>query len=152
MKVQATKQGYYDQCLREPGEVFELVNELDGTMPIRMVRTYEMKDGKPTGEWSEVPYIDKDGNVMHRDFAPDHEEVTGRGSFRGETFAPGWMMEVSEDTEVGIYDPETRFNAVGREIAQPVQRIIKPSDQPVNAPRATPMRGKASDRQRRTVA
>lgn len=151
MKVQATKQGFYDNCLREPGEVFELLNDEKGEMPIRMVRTYEMKDGKPTGEYSEVPYMDKDGNVMHADFAPDHEEVTGRGSFRGETFTPGWMVEVPEETQVGLYDADTTFTSVGREKAMPIKRIIKPSDEPVNAPRATPMRGDKAARVRRTA-
>jgi hypothetical protein len=151
MRVQATKQGFYDQCLREPGEVFDLVDEPDGSMPIRMNREYEMdaKTGKPTGEYTETPYLDKDGNVMHRDFAPDAEQITGRGHFRGETFAPGWMVQVPDETLVGIYPPETTFQSTGRETAKPIQRIIKPSDEPMNAPRATPMRGNKTERVRR---
>lgn len=150
MKVQATKQGFYDNCLREEGEVFALVDNADGSMPLRMVRTYELdKNQKPTGEFTEEVYLDKDGNVMHADFAPDHEEVTGRGAFRGETFSPGWMVQVPDETQIGIYPPEQKFNSVGREVPVPINRIIKPSNEPLNAPRATPMRGKAEDRAER---
>jgi hypothetical protein len=61
------------------------------------------------------------------------------------------MVEVPEDTAVGIYDADTRFTAVGREKPMPIKRIIKPSDEPVNAPRATPMRGDKNSRVRRTA-
>ena len=143
MRVQATKQGFYDQVLREPGEVFDLLDNDDGTMPIRMSRTYEMKDGKPTGEYSEEPYLDKSGNVMHRDFAPDFEEVAGRGAFRGETFTPGWMVEVPETTQLGIYEADVRFSMTGKDVPKPIARIIKPANEPANMPRMTPMKGKA---------
>ena len=96
MKVQATRQGFYDQVLRDPGEVFELIDEPDGTPPLRMIRTEILKDGKPTGDYTESVYMDAEGNVMHRDFAPDHEELTGRGVFKGDTFSPGWMRQVPD--------------------------------------------------------
>ena len=149
MKVQATRQGFYDQVLRDPGEVFELIDEIDGTPPLRMIRTETLKDGKPTGDYTETVYMDSEGNVMHRDFAPDHEELTGRGVFKGDTFSPGWMRQVPDDTPIGLYEPETRFAMDGKQLPQPITRIIKPGSEPLNAPRATPMRGKASDRQRR---
>lgn len=153
MKVQATKQGFYDQCLRDPGEVFELIDEVDGTMPIKMNREYELdKNGKPTGEYTETVFLDAEGNVRHRDFAPDFDQVVGRGHFRGETFAPGWMVQVPDDTVIGIYDPEVKFDLEGKQKAMPIQRIIKPSDEPLNSPRATPMRGNKAERVRRSVA
>jgi hypothetical protein len=152
MRVQATKQGFYDQVLREPGEVFDLSDDANGEMPLRMDRVYELdaKTGKPTGEFTETVYLDKEGNPMHADFAPDHEEITGKGAFRGETFTPGWMISVPEETEVGIYEPDVRFSAQGREVPKPVQRIIKASNEPANMPRMTPMKGKAQ-RQRRSA-
>ena len=143
MKVQATKQGFYDQVLREPGEVFELVNDASGEMPIRMKREYEIgKDGKPTGEYTEEPDLDADGSAVHADFAPDFEEVKGRGAFRGETYTPGWMIQVPDDTEVGIYPPETRFSMKGKEQPRPIQRIVRPDNEPANMPRVTPSKGK----------
>lgn len=152
MRVQATKQGFYNQHLCDPGEVFDLLDDENGEMPIRMVRTYELDGaGKPTGEYTEVPYMDKDGNVVHRDFAPDFEELKGRGAFRGETFTPGWMVQVPDETECGIYEPDVRFSMAGRELPKPVQRIIKPANEPANMPRSTPMRGKV-DRTRRAVS
>ena len=152
MKVQATKQGFYDNVLREAGEVFQLFNDENGEMPLRMVRTYEIgKDGKHTGEYTEEVYMDKDGNPMHADFAPNEDEISGRGAFRGETFSPGWMVQVPEETEIGIYPPEQKFNAQGREAPRPIARIIKPSNEPANMPQMTKMRGKVSDRKHRSA-
>jgi hypothetical protein len=137
--------------LREPGGVFDLSDDANGEMPLRMTRTHELdKDGKLTGEFTEVVYLDGEGNPMHADFAPDHEELIGRGAFRGETFSPGWMISVPEGTELGIYEPDVRFSAQGREVPKPIQRIIKASNEPANMPRMTPMKGKAQ-RQRRSV-
>jgi hypothetical protein len=152
MKVQATKQGFYDNVLREPGEVFELFNDANGEMPLKMDRTYEKdKDGKMTGEYTEEVHLGKDGNPVHADYAPDGEELRGRGAFRGETFTPGWMVQVPDDTEIGIYPPEQKFSAAGKEAPRPISRIIKPANEPANLAQMTPMRGKPSDRKHRSA-
>lgn len=150
MRVLATRQGFYNQHLCEPGEVFDLLDNPDGSMPIRMLREYELdKHGKPTGEYTETPYLDKEGNVMHRDFAPDMEELPGKGLFRGESYAPGWMVQVPDETECGIYEPDVRFREDGTpDTKRPIQRIIKAANEPTNLPHITPMRGKV-DRTRR---
>lgn len=150
MRVQATKQGFYDNVLREPGEVFDLLDDVNGEMPLKMTRTYEKdKEGKITGEYTEEVYLAKDGNPVHADFAPDGQEVGGRGTFRGETFTPGWMVQVPDDTLVGIYEPGTKFAMSGKDVPQPIARIIKSGNEPANLARMTPMRGKLSDRQHR---
>ena len=142
MRVQATKQGFYDQVLREIGEVFDLLDEEDGSMPIRMKRIYAKdKEGKDLlDEWTEEPWLDANGNAVHRDFAPDTEQMEGKGAFRGERYAPGWMVEVPETVEIGIYDRSMQSKTP--EGRAPIQRIIRPSDEPLNAPRATQSRGK----------
>ena len=141
MRVQATKCGFYDQVMRETGEVFDLIDEADGTMPIRMKRIFAKdKEGKDLlDEWTEEPWLDADGNAVHRDFAPDTEQLEGKGSFRGERYTPGWMVEVPESVEIGIYDRS--MQAKVQEGRAPIARIIRPSDEPLNAPRATPSRG-----------
>lgn len=149
MRVQATKEGFYNQFIHVVGEVFDLLNDPEtGTMPLRMIREYEKDDkGALTGEWTETkPYLDKEGNPMHRDFAPDEEAVRGTGAFRGESFSPGWMRRVPDETPLGIYD-----HAILPDLpkAAPMQRVILPSDQAINSPRATPIRG-VVDRQFRT--
>lgn len=151
--VQATKQGFYDQILREPGEVFALINKPDGSMPVRMKRTYKkatkIVDGVPieysTHEYTESVYLSAEGEPMHADFSPHSEEWEGTGKeFAGETFREGWMRRVPGDTPVGIYPADQVF---GEERRAPVQRLSgKPG--PVNAPRATPSRG-TTERPRR---
>ena len=149
MRVQATKEGFYNQFIHVVGEVFDLLDDpKTGRMPLRMIREY-LKDDKGvlTGEFiDEKPYLDKEGNPMHADYAPDEEVVRGTGAFRGESFSPGWMRQVPDDTPLGIYDYAIVPNAAR---AAPMQRIIQPSDQPSNSPRATPIRG-VVDRQFRT--
>src|SRR5208283_5751585 len=105
MRVQATREGFYDNVLRPVGEVFDLLNDPDGKMPIRMhpAKPIKDKDGEII-DWEEpVPWLDKDGNAVHGHFAPDGEEVRGRGRFAGERFSSGWMVQVPDDTELGIY-------------------------------------------------
>ena len=146
MRVQAVRQGFYNQYLHEIGEVFDLLNEPDGTMPLRMVQIPILKDGKETGEFEEEVYLDGEGNPMHRDFSPHDMELKGRGQyFKGETFREGWMRQVPDDTPLGIYPYEI---VPGLQNA-PVQRVVRKSDEPVNAPRATPIRGPVN-RQMRT--
>jgi hypothetical protein len=152
MKVQATKQGHYDQCLREEHEVFELIDNEDGTMPLRMKQIPVLdKDGKAIPyEFTEEVWLDADGNAVHRDFAEDGETISGKGGFRGENFNCGWMRRVPDDTECGLYDEPIRALRVNAN-ARPVPRTIKASDSPVNAPRAAPFRGAKPDRTRRVA-
>lgn len=147
MRVQATKQGFYNQYLHEIGEVFDLLNEPDGTMPLRMIQHPVLdKDGKPTGEYTEEVWLDEDGNPMHRDFSPHNLEIKGRGQFfKGETFRDGWMREVPADTALGIYP----YDIMQASRDAPVQRVVRPSTEPLNAPRATEIRG-VVDRRPRT--
>jgi hypothetical protein len=151
MRVQAVRLGQYDQVLREVGEVFDLIDNEDGSMPLRMKRIPILDDkGKDTGEFTEEVYLDREGNALHRDFAPADEELTGKGAFKGETFAPGWMVEVPQTTVCGIYEPNQRFSMKGHDEPVPIQRVIKASNQPANLPPMTPMRGK-NERQRRSA-
>src|ERR1700722_926854 len=142
IRVQATQTGFYNQYLHEAGEVFDLIDNDDGTMPLRMIQTPILgEDKKPIpGEFTEEVWLHKEGNPMHRDFAPAEEEVKGRGQFfKGETFRHGWMRRVPDDTPLGIYpyDIMAAPNA-------PVQRVVRPSTEPHNAPRSTPIKGKVS--------
>ena len=153
MRVQATKQGFYNQFLHEPGEVFDLLDNDDGTMPLKM-KQKKVEDvfppshpqaGKPTFHWEDTdePELTEEGEPIHRDFAPDDSEARGVAhGFQGETFRHGWMRRVPDETPLGIYPPDVVFGDRGREQRAPISRIVKPSDQPVNAPRSTPIRGK----------
>lgn len=149
MRVQATKEGFYNQHICVVGEVFDLIDNDDGSPPLKMERTYEMgKDGKPTGEYTEEVWMDREGNVRHRDYAPDSEEIKGKGAFRGESYNLGWMVQVPDETPLGIYEPDVRFDMSGSRAPVPIQRVIKPSNEPANMPRVTPMKGQVN-RQRR---
>jgi hypothetical protein len=110
-------------------------------MPLRMIQTPILdKKGEPTGEYTEDVWLDKEGNPMHRDFAPVDEEITGKGKFfKGETFRHGWMRQVPDDTPLGIYPYE-----IMAQPNAPIQRVVRPSNEPVNAPRATPIKGKVN--------
>jgi hypothetical protein len=132
--------------------VFDLLNNEDGTMPIRMKRTDVLDEkGKPTGEYNEEFWPDRDGNAVHRDFAPDDFEVAGRGEFRGQLFSPGWMRQVPDDTPIGIYPEDTVFGEAGIEKKAPMSRQIRPQNIPANSPAAAPIRGKTSERVRRSA-
>lgn len=154
MKVQAVRTnqqspfaGIYDNIPRMPGEVFELLNDPDGKMPLRMRRVYAkgkrfnpqtgLEEKYYTGEYEEEVFLDKDGNPMHRDFAPWDETQMGAGKeFGGEIFNLGWMRAVPDDTAVGIY-PEEQI--IG-ERAAPIQRLSG-TPRPTNAPQSAPIRG-----------
>lgn len=114
MKVLATQTGFYDQILREPGEVFELLKNEDGADPLREDWVPKLDaNGKDTGEGEYVIFKDKHDNTVHRDFAPDQGEVVLRsGPKRGETHRFGWMQVVPDATECGIYPPGTKFDRV----------------------------------------
>lgn len=144
--VQATKQGFYNQYLHEIGEVFELVADDNGEIPLKMVKVEVLRDGKPTGEFTEEVFLDTDGEPVHALYSPHDEEWKGIGNFKGETLREGWMRRVPDDTPLGLYPPEVVF---GVEARAPVQRIIKPVGTALNAPPSAPIRGKV-DRTIRT--
>lgn len=105
-RVVATVQGQYNQVLREPGEVFDLLLHADGTYP-SAVKYLPKKDadGKLLeDEWLEEPVLGKDKKPIHRDFAEDQgfKKIT-RGPVRGDTIRFGWMKRVPDRTPVGQY-------------------------------------------------
>lgn len=139
MRVQATKLGFYNNYLHEIGEVFDLLNDENGDMPLRMIKV-EVKgaDGKPTGEFVEEVYLDEKGNPMHRDFSPHDMEWRGVGHFKGDVFREGWMRIVPDDTPLGIW-PDREF---GLPAKAPIQRTVRAEGTPLNIAQSAPVRGK----------
>lgn len=105
-RVVATQQGLYNQVLREPGEVFDLLLYADGTYPVAYKYTPK-KDaaGKDIPEeWNEETVLGKDKKPIHSDFAEDQGMKTiTRGPVRGDTIRFGWMKRVPDRTPVGRY-------------------------------------------------
>lgn len=141
MKVLATQTGFYDQILREPGEVFELLKNEDGSDPLREDWVPKLDaQGKDTGEGEYVTFRDAKGNTVHRDYAPDFGEVVLRsGPKRGETHRFGWMQVVPDNTPVGIYPAGTQFDRVHQipapRKAEVVEKIHAPIKGSVNRPK-----------------
>src|SRR5882724_1917286 len=131
MKVLATQTGYYDNIIRDPGEVFELLKNEDGSDPLREDWVPKLDaQGKDTGE----------GEHVHRDYAPDHGEVVLRsGPKRGETHRFGWMQVVPDTVECGIYPAGTQFDRVlqmpAPRKAPTVERIQAPIKGSTNRPK-----------------
>lgn len=140
MRVQAIEDGFYDQVLRPKGMVFDLNMNADGTMPIRMRLVPKLDENqKPIpDEFEEEPWLDGNDNPVHADFADADEVIKGRGTFKGETYRPGWMRRVRPGTPLGIYDV-----FVDRDLGQtgPVGKFIRPENEALNAPRSTAPRG-----------
>lgn len=124
MKVRATQQGFYFNVLIEPGQVFELEKNPDGSDPVRMVKV-PMKDsaGKVIPRKFKLePWKDENGNTMHRDFAPSGDSISIDGdavdengkplAFAGETFEYGWMEQVPDSTPVDVEPPEFVYDGV----------------------------------------
>lgn len=105
-RVLATQQGLYNQVLREPGEVFDLLLYEDGTYPVAYKYTPK-KDaaGKDIPEeWNEETVLGKDKKPVHRDFAEDQGMKTiTRGPVRGDTIRFGWMKRVPDRVPIGQY-------------------------------------------------
>jgi hypothetical protein len=121
--VVATQQGYYDNILREPGEVFELLNDDNGFVPpaTRYVPKLNADGKEIVGEGIEEA-IEVDGDIQHRDFAPDMgDQLITSGPKKGEIHRNGWMRRVPPSTPLGQYSPEHSFG-----------------DTPNPAPRKTP--------------
>jgi hypothetical protein len=113
-KVLAVTWGHHDQILREPGEVFQLldvVEEDDGSVsyPPQLAWVPRKVDGKPVldefGEqvFDQVPVLGADGQPLHREFAEDVGEVPLRGPHKGETIHLGWQLRVPDSVPIGLY-------------------------------------------------
>lgn len=106
-RVVATQQGFYNQILRDKGEVFDLLTYADGGYP--PMEDWVAKkgaDGKDIPEEGEyvVRKDKKSGIVIHRDFAEDRGDLQIRkGPMRGEIIRSGWMKLVPADVPVGVY-------------------------------------------------
>lgn len=112
MKVVATRQGFYNQILREPGEVFQLLNKADGSMPeATRVEPVLDKDGLPIPRrFKRVAVKDEHGKPVHAHFAKDlGSQLCEDGPSAGESIHLGWMLEVPERVPVGRYPPDTDF-------------------------------------------
>jgi hypothetical protein len=118
MRVRATMPGYYCNVFINAGEVFDLLQNPDGTDPVRQVRKK-----KPDGKFEVVDFLDRDGNKVHRDFAEDTGQyLIEDGPMAGETAYLGWMEEVGEDvpcTIVGIEQYRHGFDVMTRRPRQP---------------------------------
>jgi len=132
MKVLATKQGVYNQILREPGEVFSLLTYPDGSFPKaqRFAPKLDAKGNRdPSGEGTWIEVKDKKTNQpIHRDFAEDvGSKSIKSGNMAGENFEIGWMKPVPETVAEGFYPPGTDFRS-GVMIPQAIPRDIGPGD------------------------
>ena len=114
-RVVATQQGFHNQTLREPGEVFDLLLYPDGSYP-PLQRELPKKDEKgviiPDEFTYETVYVkgSKPPIPVHRDFAEDRGHVAIKhGPHRGDTMRFGWMKRVPDTVAVGLYDPSVNF-------------------------------------------
>lgn len=134
MRVRAVERGYYDNIEREPGEVFDLLMNADGSMPCREEIVWATdKDGKKIldAQGRGVPdgkrtWKDEADQPMHRDFSPHTEEYP---NVHGEVPVRGWMEAVDDRVAVGLYPPETNFEAFA---AQPMSRAGKAVREPIH--------------------
>lgn len=104
-RVVATQQGHYNQVIREPGEVFDLLLHEDGSYPQAIKYNPRKADGKVIpDEWDEEVVLGKDKKPLHRDFAEDqgYKTIT-RGPVKGDTIRFGWMKRVPDRTPIGRY-------------------------------------------------
>lgn len=109
MRVRATQDGFIYNVYIAKGTVFDLINNLDGSIPEReeckpiMEQVVDSKTGKKvmrdTGEVDYEILKDEDGNPVHRDLALDMgDEMMKRGPKRGEVVRFGWMEIVPDNT------------------------------------------------------
>jgi hypothetical protein len=152
-KVLATTWGHHDQILREPGEVFQLLDvEEDGAYPPQM-RWVPRKgaDGKPAlDEFNEQVFDEElvlgaDGQPLHREFAEDIGDVPlTRGPMKGEAVHLGWQLRVPDTTPIGLYgQPWPDFWAGESDPPHRKPRVAKPAA-PRQAAQAAPVRGNRS--------
>lgn len=112
-RVVATQQGFHNQILREPGEVFDLLLYADGSYP-PLQRELPKKDEKgaiiPDEYTYETVYIKGTKDPVHRDFAEDRGHIPIKhGPHRGDTMRFGWMKRVADTVPVGLYPEGTNF-------------------------------------------
>jgi len=123
-KVVATQEGHYNQILRTPGEVFELLRRKDGAYRAKYAREpVTTAEGVPIpGQFKKVavqakdgygrPYKGKDGKFIpeHEDYAEDRGNVAiTEGPNAGESIHLGWMFKVPDNVPVGIYPEGVDF-------------------------------------------
>ena len=133
MKVVAVREGIYNNILREIGEVFTLLNFADGSFPpkLKFVPKIDKATGKASvtgdGEWVEDK--DRDGKLIHADFAEYHGIKSVRvGPMAGNTWEDGWMTRVSDSIPDGMYPEGTEFQNERMQLPQPRRRVIRQLD------------------------
>jgi hypothetical protein len=141
-KVVATQTGYYNGCEREPGEVFELLLNEDGSYPPKIVPVpnsdengnrlpgvkrvrIQMKDC-----WDR-PVTTKDGKAIaeHDDFAEDiGNSPVVDGPAAGEILRLGWMRRVPASVPLGFYPAEFDFWQPNVQLPPVLHRILGQED------------------------
>lgn len=119
MRVRATMPGFYCNVYIDAGQVFDLLQNPDGTDPLKKVRKPKLDaSGKETGKTELVLFKDEDGHTVHRDFAQDTGQyLIEEGPMAGDTVLLGWMEEVDESvpcTIEGIEQYRHGFDVVTR--------------------------------------
>src|SRR2546425_343631 len=105
-RVVATREGQYNQLIRNAGEVFDLLCYANGSYPpaVKYVPKKDAKGAVIPEEWDEELIKGKDGKPVHRDFAEDQgNKLMKSGPKKGEVLRFGWMRRVSEHVQVGQY-------------------------------------------------
>jgi hypothetical protein len=132
MRVVATQVGQYNQFIREPGEVFDLLNYTDGTYPTKTKEVPKKdKEGKVIpGAFETIVVKDKKtGKPIHRDFALDQgNRIIKSGPLKGEVVQLGWMKAVPDSIPIGLYPVGTDFWTPNVQLPQPFVRPIGQQD------------------------
>lgn len=130
-RVVATQQGQYNQVIRNPGEVFDLLCHADGSYPAA-VKYNPRKDAKQNvipDEWDEEVIKGKDNKPVHRDFAEDQgNKLLKSGPKKGEVMRFGWMRRVPDHIHIGQYQTGKNgelpdFWATGLQLPAPTQTV-----------------------------
>lgn len=133
IRVVATRHGVYNQILREPFEVFDLLLTKEGNYKplLRALPIYD-KEGNRTGKWRKEAVPAKDWNdepilyqgkavLEHEDFAEDLGNIAvNEGPLAGEVQHVGWMRKVPPTTPIGIYPENTDFWSPGVMLPPPI--------------------------------
>lgn len=138
MRVVATQVGFYNQILREVGEVFDLLSNPDGTYPVMFKKEFEVIEGVRRMKKIPVYISDEAGNPKvgkggkptpeHRDFSEDLGNVLiEEGPKAGESLQVGWMRRVPDHVPVGLYPEGIDFWS-GAQLPQAYVRQIGQQD------------------------
>lgn len=137
MRVLSTQAGFYCNVYIDAGHVFDLIQNADGTDPLREDWVPKLDaHGKDTGDGDYVLFKDpKTGQHVHRDYAPDSGDFMIRqGPKRGEVTRLGWMKIVSNDTPITIDVEEFQhgFDVNTRKPRKPprIERVSQPAAPP----------------------